>query len=710
VKFLDDVAYPKFQTLFLSRLILCGVVSIVCLTTVTSCTNEMKTPQISETSSLEFQSHTSRFDSRAITNNAAFEQTLHPILLANCSDCHGINSVTPPRVGHTNLDIVTNDISQKQLIDKRSPENSSLVFKLSKLLHHCWTTCEEDAITVTNAIKDWLSLLIAEGKAFYIELCAGCHGLDGKGTLDGPAFVLPLIENQLITAIETTMPPTLPTTCNADCAIEVTRYMMDTFNQPLPIRSTDSPLAMLPKGNLQNSNLCAELANINRTDIINDVFCTALPPMVTSLGNLLELIELSFTDIYTAHVFTGHSTSLAARSVSAINPRAIIFPHPRNPNKTPNITAISFSRGEQFVEIVTIDRITQELFFYLLEFEKPCNKGNSCTNADLLTREVEINWTDYTIYSQTDIKNTIFDCLQCHQPEGPGTTSILRMQETNYPWTHFFSTGTIGGEDLVWDYIAAHTVRNIYASIKGGIASSRPENLELFITEISGLTEAPTPGPTLPPSNGITIQPNQFDSYTIENEVKLSNPQQPDINVPPGKSATWDSIYEASVRGEFISVPYHDVKVTDPIKLGAMQKSYLNFFKGLLAPEDLPDIRDVFLDSKLAEIGFKVKPGLDGAGIITHACTQCHNSKLDQTISRARFNVDLTMMSDTQGGVLTGTERDKEIEVAISRLQLANTDVKVMPPILLKFLDPKEIDLAIQYLCSQATGNLISCQ
>jgi hypothetical protein len=33
------------------------------------------------------------------------------------------------------------------------------------------------------------------------------------------------------------------------------------------------------------------------------------------------------------------------------------------------------------------------------------------------------------------------------------------------------------------------------------------------------------------------------------------------------------------------------------------------------------------------------KPGLDGRGILVHLCSQCHSPRLDQTLTRARFNV-----------------------------------------------------------------------
>ena len=56
--------------------------------------------------------------------------------------------------------------------------------------------------------------------------------------------------------------------------------------------------------------------------------------------------------------------------------------------------------------------------------------------------------------------------------------------------------------------------------------------------------------------------------------LKQSSSQQPAINFPIGKSSTWQNLYAASAAGQFIPVPYHDVKVTDPEKLGFAAAQY----------------------------------------------------------------------------------------------------------------------------------------
>src|SRR5262249_2526545 len=136
-----------------------------------------------------------------------------------------------------------------------------------------------------------------------------------------------------------------------------------------------------------------------------------------------------------AFVLTGHSSSLVTRFASAINPRAIIFTPPNSTGRTGNtlqplgnFVPMGFVRGEQFVELVSNDPVSQDLSFFLFKFQQACNaKPGGCTNGDLLTPAVESSYASYTLYQDSDIKNTIFDCLQCHQSAGPSTKKLLRM-------------------------------------------------------------------------------------------------------------------------------------------------------------------------------------------------------------------------------------------------------------------------------------------
>lgn len=716
--------------------------------------------------SLETGELSVNIDGRVVDKLSTFESTLYPLLVSKCGDCHGLGGSDDPQFASEFSDIALAEINNNNLVNFALPQNSAIVTKINGDKHFCWDNCVMDALLVIKAIINWRNASNYKGKIFYEKLCLSCHGSSGQGSSRAVSFNFPLNLAGLTAKIEATMPPVNPDSCTGSCATETAIHIIDNFSTSQESPSFIDPLETFAKGAKQIAILCAELSAINRQDIISDTFCGQNKPNITSLGDLQDVLGIGFVlpPVFSngfggnpRFVLTGHSTSLVSRSTSAINPRAIIMSNFNVDAQTGGAVAIGFNRGEQFVEIVTIEAATGKLFFYLFVFEQACNLNNQCNNGDLLTRKIELNWTDFTLYSQTDLSNTILDCLQCHQPDGPDTHSILRMQEINFPWTHYMSQFLDGGTALLNDFFAAHTDTESYANIPATIIHlSDPATLELFILENSEgtslspptlplipppilppLPPQPSPGIGLlishplvpsppvappappiapPPSGPIPVppffgasQPNQFDSAIIETEIRLSNPQQPVVNLPSGSSVSWELIYEASVRGEFIAVPYHDVKVTDPVKLATMTKAYQDYMKGILAPENLPDIRDVFLDEKIRDIGFKVKAGLDGAGIITQACTQCHNSKLNQTISRSKFNVDFDMMSDLQGGRLTGEARDAVLAIAISRLSLNSTDIRKMPPEMFKTLDQAEIDLTSQYLCSQMVVPLAVC-
>lgn len=550
----------------------------------------------------------------------------------------------------------------------------------------------------------------AAGQEIYAQTCAVCHGVDGQGTGQGTAApivgvtrALPLTE--LTTLIETTMPTTDPTSCVGTCAADVAQYVFDTFtSQPTDgIIPEAEPLAGLLTGQEQVSALCTRLALLGRNDVVHDVFCGTAPAQIADLRGLQNALGLTFNNPSATgrgnnaangnpgFALTGHSTSLVARFVNAINPRAIIFTPANRNGPSPNgFVAMGFVRGDQFVEIAAADRTTNVINFYLVSFKQACNVNDSCTTGQLLTPAIESNWVDVTVYDDADLSNTVLDCLQCHQPNGPGTTKLLRMQELADPWTHWFRDNRPSSL-LIRDFQAAHGTNEAYAGIPANlIAASDPEELEDLVR-----------------STGVP-QPNRFNSGRIQAEVNQT-PGQPADNTIPGTSATWNEIYQRSVLAQAIAVPYHDIKVTDPAVLPGLIQSYRSFVDGTLSADALPDIRDAFYTAQLRDIGFKVQAGLDGAGIVLQACGQCHNSRLDQTIGRARFNVDLDAMSDTRGARLTGDARDAEIGLAITRLLMPIEDARKMPPEMFRSLEAAEIDLAIAYLCAQTTTTLPQC-
>jgi hypothetical protein len=341
---------------------------------------------------------------------------------------------------------------------------------------------------------------------------------------------------------------------------------------PNPPPGSNDFFGGLPSGSAQLAVLCAR----GNTDNISKALCANPTPSINSITDLQAVIGLAFGKNNPSFALTGHSSSLVTQFVSAINPRALVYtPSPKctpvppattcTTPSNPGFVAMGFVRGEQFVELVGHDPVQKTLRFFLVKYEQACT-ATGCTAGDLLTPAVEQNFTKVSVYEDIDVRNTIFDCLQCHQPGGPGTPKILRMQELQNPWTHFFRNSGSGGQALLADFHAAHGTTEDYGPIPAAkIDSSNPPSLQNLLDH-----------------NGFSKQPNEFQTSTIESQVKASAPGQPTVNVPPGTSAAWQTLYNAAAAGNFIPVPYHDVKVTDPTRLATLTSAYQSFLAGAL--------------------------------------------------------------------------------------------------------------------------------
>jgi hypothetical protein len=123
------------------------------------------------------------------------------------------------------------------------------------------------------------------------------------------------------------------------------------------------------------------------------------------------------------------------------------------------------------------------------------------------------------------------------------------------------------------------------------------------------------------------------------------------------------------LSGDVIPMPYHEIRVHDMKKVAVAAKSYQDAVSGAIPRAKMVDLRDVFDDKGLADMGFVPQPNLDGRGVMRAICQHCHNSKLDQTISRARFDV-------TKLDTMSRAEKD----LAIARISLPADSPQLMPP------------------------------
>jgi hypothetical protein len=431
-----------------------------------------------------------------------------------------------------------------------------------------------------------------------------------------------------------------------------------------PPGSSD-PLEGLPTGAEQWTRLCAK----GYGDMISQKLCAgATPPAITSLKALQALLGLgvvpnpNFDPNLNKNVrftFTGHSTGIGLRHVTPLNPRAFLMTPPLTSAPNPQYQVMAFARGEPFVELVANDPQAQTLRFFLVRFRPACEAAAAgCSSADLLTPAIESGWVDYSVYDDEALEDTTLSCLSCHQPGGRGTRKILRMQELLNPWAHWFYVEHQPNQAVMMDYHAAHGTED-YAGIPSHLIDpSRPIALQRLVQ-----------------NNGFAQQPNAFDTKQIEMEMAS------------GSSATWTALYARTVAGMEIPTPYHGIPQTDPAKVAPMIQAYQQWRAGALPSDQLPDIRDTLRDDALADMSIRPKPGLDGRGVMVHMCQRCHNSRVDPSLTRARFDVER----------LDQVPREVRDE-AIRRLQLPAADRRRMPPVRFHELSDAERDLVIAEL------------
>jgi hypothetical protein len=427
-------------------------------------------------------------------------------------------------------------------------------------------------------------------------------------------------------------------------------------------------------------------------DVVTKTFCQdvkdgGVMPTPHSLADLLRQFGLDFKDSSggngvgenPAFTLAGSSSSLVARLVTPINPRAFVFTPPLPDGGVGAYTILTFTRGEQFVEVASLDPTANQLNIYVIFFDQACSLlTEGCNSADLFTSRLEYGWSNVRVYENTtSLGNTIADCNQCHQPVDSVGNPSLRFQEMSPPFTHFFSTKTAGGQALLADFHAAHGFNEDYGPVPASMIDKSDPSL--LATVVTGAGFAP--------------QPNAFDSAAIEAEVKASAPEQPAVNVPAGTSAAWQKIYDQAVAGNYIAVPYHDVKSTDPVKLAKATSIYRDVASGTASADRLPNISDVFLQAAYSDLGFSPKAGATGTEMLVQMCHQCHNSNLDQTISRARFNVDLLQSMSSE-----------ERALAVTRLQLGDEDAHRMPPLMFRVISDADRQAMIQALQREATS------
>lgn len=403
------------------------------------------------------------------------------------------------------------------------------------------------------------------------------------------------------------------------------------------------------------------------------------------IGDLREALD--FQSPFFA--LTANSSSLVARNVSALNPRLVMgermgaFGDEQDPFGTSQALALGFARGEQLVELMSYDPLSDDLNFYLLKFEQACNDTpEGCTTADLVTPEIEKNWTRWTLYQDIDLENTTVDCNVCHQPLGPGTPKIPRIQEVSNSWTHWFpvrpptqgggwASGGNGTNGLPVDDPGTHGTRSsevLWSMFErmhgedgtyGGVTmeelrpSAAGPDLETFVKLYIMSREMPAPL-QVPQTEGSMVSDYFCDSASME---------------VLGAGSSWQTEYQRVLAGERLPLPSMKIDITDPGLRETAIESYQRVLAGLEVPEALIDPRDVITDEVLVEMSVMPRPDASAQEIISHMCSRCHNANLDPSLTRARF--DATSLSD-----LTIAEK----ALIADRITRSHDDSHLMPP------------------------------
>lgn len=401
-----------------------------------------------------------------------------------------------------------------------------------------------------------------------------------------------------------------------------------------------------------------------------------------------------------------NSTSLVARRTTPLNPRVVTFMSDlplggfsesslfrqgtvkRELTMTPrDFLAMGFVRGEQRVELAAFDPGAAEIRFYVLEFQQACNqKEGGCTIADLQSEAIESGWTSWTLADDEDLAGTAVDCLVCHQPKGPGTPRLFRMQELRNPWAHWVASGPIPSSFMDHSnpppglvltertndtmFVISPIFRGAHGkdSRYGGIPL--PElldedqaafrlaagALERFVEDYWSVRGGVAP-----------IYDQDFQDVIFDNGRVLLE------SVQGGAPQQWSAYFAEVMANKRFAVPYHGISTADPAKQARASASFVSGEKAW-------DLSDIFSDE--AEIAMSFRPSADETGeeLLTHFCARCHNGRLDQTKSRARFDAERIKEMPAE-----------ELALAVQRLSLPLDSPLKMPPVFVAELDEAAI-------------------
>jgi hypothetical protein len=387
-----------------------------------------------------------------------------------------------------------------------------------------------------------------------------------------------------------------------------------------------------------------------------------------TLGGLADLhAALGLGDTENRHVAaTTHSLGLSARYVSSANPRAFVFGAHGAPVPFERFSVVGFARGEQLVELVGLDPTSLDYRFYLLRFERACERS-ACDATELLTSRIESDWTGWTLYADEDLEDTPFDCVSCHRPFGPGTPKQLLMRQTASPWLHWgdFRGASesrlcpepkwpapgpfIPGDGL--DVLQAlEGSAGFYAGIPVAelVAAPSGERFALFLSDAEN-----------------TLRSARVPADYPYAQLDFGSTEALCERLATGTSPTWErQRAESLARG--LPVPFYAQDVLDPLA----EQALLVDRAGVLQGGTSLDLATGWLDDEAATaVGFVPRPSDTAPELLRALCVRCHAGDTEPRLARARFDA----------------ESIERVEPAVARavrerITLPSTAAERMPP------------------------------
>ena len=417
-------------------------------------------------------------------------------------------------------------------------------------------------------------------------------------------------------------------------------------------------------GQAQTARVCARGAG----DRVAQALCASPPAAISSLEELYGALELGSPDKRRLAATT-HSLSLSGRTVSGANPRVVVLADNSVPGGLPyeGVVATAFARGEQQVELVALDPATYEYNFYLLRFVQRCN-ASRCTSEDLLTGRVENGWTDWTLYADTDLEDTPFDCLSCHRPFGGDTHKLLLMRQDLDPWMHWSDFRVFDENDCPTrppegvepKVIASSDGLDLLASLEGEDGKYAGISVSELLAAPSGdaLTDFLVDAELMITAS--PLPPHPYAQMSLRTRETLCE------RYYTGESPSWEADSLAS-RSRGLPFPHYEPDVLDQTARSELLASGADFWREREDVDPFDTLTSLLAPEVAAAVGFAPRESDTALEILQGMCGRCHAPDVNPRLERSRFNIAASVDPAT-------------FDEVSRRLSLPPTSPEAMPP------------------------------